>query len=148
MTSEYIKDYIKNIKDDISISDKELEEINITNKFITDDYTSENNTSENNNTESSNDDVLYSDEKQITEYEKKYRSIFNINKKKLNQEYQELDNNREDLLDIEVEVIKNNFNNIIKKLSNKKIINLCNNKCLQKHNYDNFIDNLKNYKTF
>jgi hypothetical protein len=152
MTSEYIKDYIKDIKYDISISDKELEEINnininITNKFITEYYTSENNTSDN-NTESSNDDVLYSEEKKITEYEKKYRSTFNINKKKLNQEYQELDNNREDILDIEIEVIKNNFNNILKKLSNKKIINLCNNKCLQKHNYDNFIDNLKNYKTF
>ena len=168
MTSEYIKDYIKDIKDNISISERELEEINnikLTNKFITENYTnntSENNTSENNtfnnntsnnntsdnNTVSSNDDVLYSDEKQITEYEKKYRTIFNINKKKLNQEYQDLDNNREDILDIEIEVIKNNFNNILKKLSKKKITNLCNNKCLQKHNYDNFIDNLKNYKTF
>lgn len=162
MTSEYIKDYIKNIS---SISDRELEELNnikIKNKFITEDYTSENNkfknsisehsisennTSENNTSESSNN-TLDEDEKQITEYEKKYKLKFNINKKKFYQEIQDLDKNKEDLLDIELEVIKNNFENVLKKLSNKKIINLCNNKCLQKHNYDNFIDNLKNYKTF
>jgi hypothetical protein len=156
MTSEYIKDYIKdNIKDNSSISDSELEEINninITNKFITEDYTSENNTSE-----SSNDNLLDEDEKQITEYEKKYKLKFIINKKKLYQEHQEylenkenenLDKNREVLLDVEIEVIKNNFDGVLKNLSNKKINNLCNNKCLQKHNYDNFIDNLKNYKTF
>ncbi len=148
MTSEYIKKYFNDKKNNISIYDLESEEINnfnITKKIISNNSIEEN-SSGNNNSETSNEDALYSDDKKISEHEKKYRFKFIINKKKLHQEYLDLDNNSEDLLDIEIEVIKNNLNDILKNLSNKKIKNLCNNKCLQNHNYDNFVDNLKNNK--
>ena len=90
------------------------------------------------------------DELQITEYEKKYKLKFKINKKSLDEELEDI--NTENLLEIEEQVIKNNYEyiikNIIKNILHKKDKLLCNGKCVSKHNYNNIIENLKNSKSF
>jgi len=86
------------------------------------------------------------DELEITEYEKKYKLKFQINKKSLDEEIKKL--NIDKLLEIEEEVIKNNYDYILENISYKKGKLLCNGSCNSKHNYNNIIENIKNSKSF
>ena len=94
----------------------------------------------------SNSSSCEEDELQITEYEKKYKLKFKINKKSLDEELGDI--NTKNLLEIEEEVIKNKYDYILKNISHKKGKLLCNGKCVSKHNYNNIIENLKNSKSF
>jgi len=103
---------------------------------------SSSNISNNSKSSSSNDEDL-----EITEYEKKYKLKFQINKKSLDEEFKEI--NTDKILEIEEEVIKNNYSYILENISqNEEYKLLCNGRCQLKHNNNNLIENLKNNKSF
>jgi hypothetical protein len=155
------KQSLNNIFKNLSITELTTNTKNISSKSNTSNSntsnsnTSNNNTSNNNtsNNNKSNNSSSNEEEIDITEYEKKYKLKFQINKKSLNEEFNEI--NTEKLLEIEEEVIKNNYSYILENITLKedKILNkehsiLCNGTCRLKHNYNNLIENLKNSKSF
>jgi hypothetical protein len=135
MTSDYSSNY-KNLNNSLSKSESSIKS----------DKESENNIFFSNEEESidSNSSSYEDEEIQITEYEKKYKMKFIINKKSLTDE---LKFNEQNLLEIEKEVIKNNYEYVFKNISQYKNKLLCNGKCIEKHNYVNIIKNIKDNKT-
>jgi len=128
-------------------------------KSDTDDKNNENSNNENSNNENSNNDEQETqnssitdsssceDEIHIMEYEKKYKLKFQINKKNLSEELRDIET--DNLLEIEEEVIKNNYDYILNNISKNKDKLLCNGQCTNKHNFNNnIIENLKNNKSF
>jgi len=108
-----------------------------------------NSNSDSNSNINSNKSSSDEDELEITEYEKKYKLKFQINKKSLDEEFREIKTDK--LLEIEEEVIKNNFGYILENIShneNNEYKLLCNGKCHIKHNFINLIENLKISKSF
>jgi len=165
-SSKY-KKILKNIEHSLSITDLTSNNVNNSEKSINDNSiksstqyskseSSSNNISESTNKSSEesisnekNSDSTSNEEDElgITEYEKKYKLKFKINKKSLEEEFNKI--NTKKLLEIEEEVIKNNYIFILENVSlmNKDKL-LCNGKCNLKHKYNNIIENLKNNKTF
>jgi len=153
-----ITELTTNTKNNSNISNSNTSNSNTSNSNTSNSNTSNSNTSNSNISNSntsnkSNNSSSNEDELEITEYEKKYKLKFQINKKSLDEEFMEI--NTEKLLEIEEEVIKNNYVYIIENITQKedKILYrkhniLCNSTCHLKHNYNNLIENLKNNKSF
>jgi len=85
------------------------------------------------------------EESYILEYEKKYKLKFQINKKSLSEEIRDI--NIDDFSELEKEVIKNNYDYISNNINKKRDKLLCNGRCINKHNFNNIIDNIKNNKS-